>query len=519
MTNHWVDFKNSDVILIMGSNPASNHPVSWKWIQHAVDNRGSKVICVDPRFTQSASKAHLYAPLRSGTDIAFLGGMIKYIIDNKLYFEEYVKNYTNAAFLVNPAFKLPGDNKGVFSGFTNGKYEKDTWSYQTDGAGVIRKDPTMKNPNCVFQLLKKHYSRYTPQLVSKICGTPVDKLIEVYKLYGSTGRPDRAGVDLYAMGWTQHTVGTQNIRTMCMIQLLLGNMGVAGGGVAAMRGESNVQGSTDHGLLFHIWPGYLGTPSGSLATLKAYNEKRTPKTKEANSLNWWKNFPKYSASFLRSMYGMNMGLEEAYAALPKVDDGANYSWLSLFDQMYKGKFTGFFAWGMNPACSGAHSNKVRQALGKVDWMVNVNLFDNETGSFWRGPGMDPAKIKTEVFMLPCAASIEKEGSIANSGRLQQWRYKAVNPVGDSLPDGDIMSEIFFKVKELYEKKGGPHKEAITRLTWPYGKMAGKHFHYDPRKVAAEINGFFLADKKVENPTKKGEFKEFKKGDPVPTFAW
>jgi formate dehydrogenase major subunit len=219
------------------------------------------------------------------------------------------------------------------------------------------------------------------------------------------------------------------------------------------------------------------------------------------------------------MYGMSMGLEEAYAALPKVDDGANYSWLMIFDQMYKGKFTGFFAWGMNPACSGAHSNKVRQALRKLDWMVNVNLFDNETGSFWRGPGMDPAKIKTEVFMLPCAASIEKEGSIANSGRLQQWRYKAVNPPGEALPDGDIMSEILFKVQELYEKKGGPHKEAITQLTWPYGKMVGKHFHYDPRKVAAEINGFFMVDKKVENPTKKGEFKEFKKGDLVPTFAW
>jgi len=519
MTNHWVDFKNSDVFLIMGSNPASNHPVSWKWIQEAVNTRGAKIICVDPRFTQSASKAHLYAPLRSGTDIAFLGGMIKYILDNKLYFEEYVKNYTNASFLVNPAFKLPGQNKGVFSGFTNGKYEKDTWSYQTAADGVIKKDPTLRDPNCVFQLLKKHYSRYTPEIVSKICGTPVDKLIEVYKLYGSTGRPDRAGVDLYAMGWTQHTVGTQNIRTMCMIQLLLGNMGIAGGGVAAMRGESNVQGSTDHGLLFHIWPGYLGTPTASLPTLKAYNEKKTPKTKEKNSLNWWKNFPKYSASFLRSMYGMNMGLEEAYAALPKLDDGANYSWLQIFDDMYKGKFTGFFAWGMNPACSGAHSNKVRQALAKVDWMVNVNLFDNETGSFWRGPGMDPAKIKTEVFMLPCAASIEKEGSIANSGRLQQWRYKAVAPPGEALPDGDIMSEIFFKVKELYEKKGGPNKEALTKLTWPYGKMVGKHFHYDPRKVAAEINGFFLADKKVENPTKKGEFREFKKGDLVPTFAW
>ena len=520
MTNHWVDFKNSDVILIMGSNPASNHPVSFKWIQEAVDKRGAKIICVDPRFTQSAAKSHLYAPLRSGTDIAFLGGMIKYILDNKLYFEEYIKHYTNASFLVNPAFKMPGENKGVFSGFEGGKYNKDTWSYQTDASGVIKKDATLQDPNCVFQLLKKHYARYAPELVSKITGTPKDKLEEVYKLYGSTGKPDKAGVELYAMGWTQHTVGVQNIRTMCIIQLLLGNMGIAGGGVAAMRGEGNVQGSTDHGLLFHIWPGYLGAPTSSLKTFKEYNEKRTPTTKEKNSLNWWKNFPKYSASFLRSMYGKNATLEEAYQLMPKLDDGGNYSWLMIFDQMYKGKFTGFFAWGMNPACSGAHSNKVRQAMTKLDWMVNVNLFDNETGSFWRGPGMDPKKIKTEVFMLPCASSVEKEGSIANSGRLQQWRFKAVDPVGAALPDGDIMSEILFKVKDLYEKQGGPLKEAVTKITWPYGKKTlNGHFHYDPRMVAAEINGFFLEDKKVEVPNKKGEFKEFKKGDLVPTFAW
>ena len=520
MTNHWVDFRNSDVILIMGSNPASNHPVSFKWVQDAIDKRGAKVLCVDPRFTQSASKAHVYAPMRSGTDIAILGGMIKYIIDNNLYFAEYVKLYTNASFLVNPALKLPGDNNGVFSGLEGSKYNKDTWAYQTGGDGVIKKDPSLQDPNCVFQLLKKHYSRYTLDIVSRISGTPKDKLEEIYKVYGSTGKPDKAGVELYAMGWTQHTVGVQNIRAMCIIQLLLGNMGIAGGGIAAMRGESNVQGSTDHGLLFHIWPGYLGTPTGSLKTFKEYNEKRTPTTKEKNSLNWWKNFPKYSASFLRSMYGKNATLEEAYAMMPKLDDGMNGSWLVLFDQMYKGKFTGFFAWGMNPACSGAHSNKVRQALGKLDWMVNVNLFDNETGSFWRGPGMDPAKIKTEVFMLPCAASIEKEGSLANSSRLQQWRYKAVNPPGVALPDGDIMSEIYFKVRKLYEKGDGPLKEAIMKLTWPYGKKTSSgHFHYDPRMVAQEINGFFLEDKKVEVPNKKGEFKEFKKGDIVPTFAW
>ncbi|OPY10048.1 MAG: Formate dehydrogenase subunit alpha precursor [Syntrophus sp. PtaB.Bin001] len=189
MTNHWIDIRNSDVILIMGSNPASNHPIAFKWITAAME-KGAKLICVDPRFTQSAAKAHIYAPLRSGTDIAFLGGMIKYILDNNLYFEDYVKNYTNATFLVNPDFKLPGDNNGVFSGLTDSKYDKATWSYQTDAGGSIRKDPTMQDPNCVLQLLKKHYTRYTPETVSEITGTPADKLVEIYKLYGSTGKPD-----------------------------------------------------------------------------------------------------------------------------------------------------------------------------------------------------------------------------------------------------------------------------------------------------------------------------------------
>ena len=518
MTNHWIDIQHSDVILIMGSNPAANHPIAFKWITRAME-RGAKLVCVDPRFTQSAAKAHLYAPLRSGTDIAFLGGMIKYIFDNKLYFEEYVKRYTNATFLVNPDFKLPGDNKGVFSGLVGGKYDKSTWSYQTDAAGVIKKDPTMTDPRCVFQLLKKHYSRYTPDLVVRITGTPKDKLLEVYKTYCSTTGPAKAGNILYAMGWTQHTVGVQNIRTMAIIQLLLGNMGIAGGGVAAMRGESNVQGSTDQGLLFHIWPGYIATPRGSNPTLKSFMDARTPQTKEAKALNWPKNTPKYIASFLRSMYGMNATLEEAYSLLPKLDDGVDYSWLTLFDNMFKGKFTGFFAWGMNPAASGASSNKVRQALTKLDWMVNVNLYDNETGSFWRGPGMDPTKIKTEVFMLPCASSVEKEGSISNSGRWMQWRYEAVKPVGQALPDGDIMSELYFKVKALYEKEGGPNKEAITKLSWNYGKfLPNGHYHLDVHAIAKEINGTFLADKVVENPVTK-EKMQFKKGQQVPSFAF
>ncbi len=513
MTNHWIDFKNADVILVMGSNPASNHPISMKWIMRAKE-KGAKLVVVDPRFTQTASKADLYAPMRSGTDIAFLGGMIKYILDNHLYFNDYVVNYTNASFLVNPDFKGPGELSGLFAGYDEKtrKYDKKSWSYQMDENGIPKKDPTLQNPHCAFQLLKKHYSRYNLDKVSSITGTPKDKLVEVYKIYGSTGKPNRAGTELYAMGWTQHTVGTQNIRAMAIIQLLLGNIGIAGGGINALRGESNVQGSTDHGLLFHLLPGYNAVPSASLADLNAYIEKHTPKTKEPKSVNWFSNRNKYIVSYLKAIYG-NAATKEndfGYNWLPKIDEGMNASWLMLFDKMSKGQFEGFFAWGQNPACSGANSNKTRKALAKLKWMVNVNLFDNETGSFWKGPGMNPKDIQTEVFFLPCVASIEKEGSLANSSRLAQWRYKAVDHLGQSKPDADITNELFLKVRELYRKEGGKFPAPILNLTWNYGKEVNIH------TVAKEINGYYLEDvydKKANPPKLLG-----KKGELCATFV-
>jgi formate dehydrogenase major subunit len=440
MTNHWIDLKNADVILVMGCNPAENHPISMKWITRARE-RGAKLIVVDPRYTRTATKADLYAPLRSGTDIAFLGGMINYILSNGLYFKEYMSNYTNASFLVNPDYKGPGELDGLFAGYDpkTRKYNKKAWAFQLDAKENPKKDPSLRDPNCVFQLMRKHYSRYTPEKVASITGTPREKLLEVYKLYASTGRPDRAGAQCYAMGWTQHTVGTQNIRAMTIIQLLLGNMGIAGGGINALRGESNVQGSTDSGLLFHILPGYMPAPTASLVDLKAYIEKHTPKTNEPKSVNWWSNRSKYIVSYLKAIYGdkATKANDFGYGWLPKLDEGMNASWLMLFDQMLKDKFEGFFAWGQNPACSGANSNKTRKALSRLKWMVNVNLFDNETASFWRGPGMEPRQIKTEVFMLPCCSSVEKEGSLTNSSRLAQWRYKAVEPIGQSKPDADI----------------------------------------------------------------------------------
>ena len=491
MTNHYVDFRNADVILNMGGNVAENHPVSFKWVQAAKD-KGAIFIHADPRFTRTSSKADIFVRLRSGTDIAFFGGMIKYILDNNLYDEFYVKNYTNASFMVNPKYSF---DDGLFSGYNPGKraYDKSTWALEKDDQGIPKRDMTLQDPRCAFQLLKKHYSRYTLQKVSEITGTPTGDLEKVYKAYGSTGTPDKAGTVLYAMGWTQHTVGVQNIRTMSIIQLLLGNMGIAGGGVNALRGESNVQGSTDHALLYHIIPAYMPTPRATWATLEDYN-KTTPASKDPRSANWWKNRPKYIVSLLKAMYGDKATKENdfGYAWMPKLDAGQDASWLNLFDEMYKGAFTGFFAWGMNPACSSAHAGKVRQALTKLDWMVNVNVFDNETGSFWKGPGMNPKKIKTEVFQLPAAAFLEKEGSITNSGRWSQWRYKATNPPGVAKPDTDIMYELFKKVKALYEKDKGAFPEPILNLKWDYETNG----HPDVHKIAKEINGYDLTTGKL-----------------------
>jgi len=491
MTNHYIDFRNSDVILNMGSNVAENHPVSFKWVQAAKD-KGALFIHVDPRFTRTSTKADIFVRLRSGTDIAFLGGMIKYILDNNLYDEFYVKNYTNTSFIVNPNYSF---DDGLFSGYDPNKraYDQKTWALEKDENGIPKRDISLQDPRCVFQLLKKHYSRYTLEKVTQITGTPADDLLKVYKAYSSTGGPDKAGTILYAMGWTQHTVGVQNIRTMSMIQLLLGNMGIAGGGVNALRGESNVQGSTDHALLFHILPGYLPTPRAQWATLEDYN-KTTPASKDPRSANWWKNRPKYIISFLKSMYGDKATKDNdfGYSWMPKLDPTQDASWLNLFDEMYKGAFTGFFAWGMNPACSSANAGKVRQAMAKLNWMVNVNVFDSETGSFWKGPGMNPKKIKTEVFQLPCAAFLEKEGSISNSGRWMQWRYKAANPPGVAKPDGDIMYELFKKVRALYEKDKGAFSEPILNLKWDYET----HGHFDIHKVAKDVNGYDLSAGKL-----------------------
>jgi formate dehydrogenase-N alpha subunit len=483
MTNHWIDLKNSDCLFVIGANPAENHPVSFAWIQMALD-AGGKLVVVDPRFTRTASKAHLYAPMRSGTDIVFLGGMISYMMERELFHREYVVNYTNAATLINPAFRGPADLDGLFSGFDQERntYDRSTWSYQTASDGAPLRDETLQNPNCVFQIMRRHYARYTPEMVERVCGTPQDKFVQVCEYVGDTGQPGKAATILYAMGQTQHTVGSQNVRAMGMLQLLLGNVGMPGGGVNALRGVSNVQGSTDMAALHHILPGYLGMVTAAAhGSLKEYNDKETPKT------GYWSNKPKFLASLLKAWWGDAATKENDFCFdyLPK--NGGNYAWINLFQAMYAGSIKGLLVMGQNPAVSGPNARMERKALSKLEWMVALEAFDTETTSFWRAPGVDPRSIGTEVFLLPVATSSEKSGSLSNSGRLIQWRPQVAQPPGQARPDLWIIDRLYRTLLETYRTSDDPRDRPLLDLVWGYGDAP------DPERVAAEINGYWAAD--------------------------
>ncbi len=487
MTNHWIDIKNADVILIMGSNAAENHPISFRWVMKAKEERDAKLIVVDPRFTKSASLADLYAPLRPGTDIAFLGGIVNYAIQNDRIQKEYVVEYTNASYLIDPKF---GFTDGLFSGYEAGKrsYDKKSWAYQLDEKGIPRRDKSLKDPNCVYQLMKKHYSRYTPEKIEALSGCPKETFLKVAELFTSTCKPDKVATILYAMGTTQHTVGTQNVRSYAVLQLLLGNMGLAGGGINALRGESNVQGSTDAGLLWDVLTGYLPVPkTKDHPNLETYFDKTIPKTNDPMSINWKQHQTKYMVSMLKAWFGdaATKDNEFCYQWLPKASKPTPH--MIVYEDMYKGMIKGAFFMGTNPVVGGPDSNREAKALEQLDWLVAVDLWETDSSIFWKRPGANPAQIKTEVFLLPAASSVEKEGSISNSGRWVQWRYKAVNPVGASKSDLDIVDLIFREVRALYQKEGGKFPDPILKATWNY-THPGEH-EPDPKLVAREINGY------------------------------
>src|SRR5712664_3448333 len=507
MTTNLIDLQHSDVIMAT-SNMAENHPVGFQWVMKAKE-RGAKLIHVDPRFTRTSAAADLHVPLRSGTNIAFFGGLIRYAIEKNLYFKEYVVHYTNASFLLDPAFKNASELDGLFTGFDASKksYDRASWKYQLDGEGNPKCDLTLKDPQTVFQHLKRHYSRYTPEMVEKVCGIPRAKFEEVAQLYCSNSGPDKTGSITYALNLTQHTNGVENIRSLCMLQLLLGNIGRPGGGVVALRGHANVQGATDLELLYHELPGYMAQPlRDAHPDLKTYLEKETPKG------GFWTNKPKFMVSLLKAFYGdaATKDNEYGYQWLPKRASADAYSHQHMFVDMYEGKIKGFLADGQNPAVGGPNAKLARAAMAKLDWLLVVDIFLTETAEFWKAPGVEAKDVKTEVFFLPAAPAAEKDGSLTNTMRLIQWHDKAVKPPGDVRSDADFFCSLAHRLQKLYARSTKDRDKGFLAANFTYG---AKPDEPEMVEVLKEINGVA-----TEDITDKDGKVVYRKGQPLNTFA-
>jgi formate dehydrogenase major subunit len=501
MTNHWVDIKNADIVLIMGGNAAEAHPCGFKWVIEAKKHNNAKLIVVDPRFTRSASMADCYAPIRTGTDIAFLGGVINYLLSNDKIQHEYVKAYTDLTFLVNDGFAF--DN-GLFSGYNAEKhaYDRSSWTYQFGSYGYVETDPTMQHPRCVYQLLKKHYSRYTPEAVEKVCGTPKAQFLKVAEMIASTAATDRAMTIMYALGWTQHSLGTQMIRCGAMLQLLLGNIGVSGGGMNALRGHSNIQGLTDLGLLSDLLPGYLTLPGEKDTDYSAYTKKKSLKPLRPNQMSYWQNYEKFHVSLMKAWFGdaATKNNEWCFDWLPKLDKPHDV--LQVFEDMYQGRMNGYLCQGFNALAAFPNKAKLSAALSKLKYLVVMDPLTTETAEFWKNHGpyndVDPAKIQTAVFNLPVACFAEEDGTLVNSGRWLQWHWPGEEPPGEALVSTTIMARIFIRLRELYRKEGGAFPDPILNLAWPY------RIPSDPssEELAKEYSGKALADlKDPKDPTK------------------
>ena len=519
MTSHWCDFANSDVIMSIGSNNVENHPLSSRWVERAQD-KGAKWIVVDPRYSRSAAQADIYARIRPGTDIAFYGGLIRYIIENKLYQKEYILHYTNAACILRPDFKF-NEETGLFSGWDpeTKRYDNETWGYDVDkkvgwdttpGSAfswvndpdvpkfktpdlkVLKRDMTLTDPNCVLNVMRRHYARYTPEMVHRVTGMDMDVMKKVWDTFASTGRPDKAGSILYALGQTQHSYGSQNCRAMCVVQLLLGNIGIAGGGINALRGEPNVQGSTDVGASSHQAPGYLAWPTAkSHPTLAKYLSTET------YAAGYYSNKPKFWVSALKEWFGDNAVFENDYCydLLPKIapkKDYGDFSTIMSFNDMRDDKIKGYMCWGMNPAHSTPNAKHARHAMAKLDWLLVADWFQTETSLFWCAPDMKPEEVQTEVYFLPAALIYEKIGSINNSGRWIQWREKAVEPPGECKSDFEMMMLIWEKLCELYRKEGGACPDQILKTNMNY-RINGKA---DLRALSWSLNGYTVKDQKL-----------------------
>ncbi|WP_205668539.1 formate dehydrogenase-N subunit alpha [Ammoniphilus sp. CFH 90114] len=509
------DLAESDCIVIMGSNFAENHPVGFRWVIQA-KNKGAKVIHVDPRFTRTSALATDYVPMRSGSDIVFLGALINYMIQHEKYFKEYVVHYTNAPFILNENYRDTEDLEGIFSGYNpdTQTYDRSTWDFERDEpllpegeaatlteqlarkkkVGRPKRDETLQHPRSVFQIMKRHYARYTPELVEEVCGTPKADFLKVAEALAANSGKDRTSAFCYAMGWTQHTLGVQTIRIAGLLQSLLGNMGRPGGGIMALRGHANVQGATDLATLYDVLPGYLAVPS----VKKNHNTLEDYLLTETRATGWWVNYPKYMISQLKAFFGDAATAENDYGydALPKLI--GNHSHYNMFQSMYQGKIKGFFVMGQNPAAGGQNARFHREAMAKLDWLVIRDPFLTETATFWyQAPevvnGEVQAKdIQTEIFFFPTAVFAETGGSFTNTNRMAQWKEKAADPPGDCRSDMWFTYELGKSLKQLYQNSSAKRDWPIKNLLWNYEPDMNDGFKVhepDDHAILKEINGY------------------------------
>ncbi len=492
MTNSWTDIKNTDLVVVMGGNAAEAHPCGFKWVTEAKAHRGAKLIVVDPRYTRTASVSDYYAPIRPGSDIVFLMGVIRWCIENDKVQWDYVRSFTNASFLVKDEF---GWSDGLFTGYDEEKrdYDKSSWDYKMGPDGFVQTDPTLQDPRCVWNLLKAHVDAYTPEMVERVCGTPKEKFLDICGMIGECSTPTKTMTSMYALGWTQHSKGAQNIRGMAMLQLILGNIGVRGGGMNALRGHSNIQGLTDIGLMSNLIPGYLNIPTEKEADWATYMSTRAFKPIVPGQMSYWQNYSKFMVSFMKAMWGDAATAENdwAYHYLPKLDVPA-YDGMRMFELMNHGKVNLYFCQGFNPILSFPNRGKMTQAFSKLKMLVVMDPLATETSHFWENHGIhndvDTAAIQTEVLELPTTCFAEDEGALVNSGRWLQWHWAGATPPGEAKHDTWIMAQIFQRVKKLYQEEGGVFPDPILNLTWDYADPDEPM----PDELAREMNGRALS---------------------------
>jgi len=537
------DLSNADAILIMGSSMAENHPVGFQWVVEARE-KGAKVIHVDPRYTRTSAMADVWVPLRAGSDIIFLGALVNYVLENHREFHDYVVNYTNASTILRKDFRDTEDLDGLFSGWDaeKEKYNPESWLYQgspsketnekaghseaggghgkdrggeAEDAGKFESDPTLEHPRCVFQVLKRHFSRYTPEMVERYCGVPREVFLKTADIFSAASGPDKTAAICYAVGWTQHSKGVQIIRTAAILQLLLGNIGRPGGGILALRGHASIQGSTDIPTLYDILPGYLPMPffEADSHKLKGYLKKHSERT------GLWSSFDKYFISLMKAYYGEGATKENDWGFnwLPRVTgDHSHFGyWLDMAD----GKLQGLFVMGQNPAVGASNGRLERKALSKLKWLVVRDMVETETASFWyASPEVDrgelsPDTIGTEIFLFPAAGTAEKEGTFTNTQRLLQYREKAVDPPGDARSELWFMYHLGRRLKAKAASDPRPRNAGLNALTWDYS-TEGKHAEPSAPEVLQEINGYSLPDCKQLK-----HIKDLKKDGSTACGAW